>query len=323
MKYLITGGAGFIGSHLTERLLADGHQVAVIDDLSTGRIKNLAAALDTPGFQFVEGNVEDSPDLGALVAEADMVFHLAAAVGVDLVVRDPVRTIETNVHGTENVFHHARAGGTRVLLASTSEVYGRAQREVFNETDDLLIGAPTHYRWSYAASKALDEFLAFAYYKENKLQPVVVRLFNTVGPRQTGRYGMVLPRFVEQALRGLPLRVFGDGNQTRCFCHVADTVRALVALEAEPRAVGNIFNIGTQDSISINELARQVVAETGSTSTIVHVPYEEAYEPGFEDMQHRMPDISKLNHLVGWTPRKSLSVIIQEVKDAIKGELGL
>ena len=323
MKYLITGGAGFIGSHLTERLLADGHQVAVIDDLSTGRIKNLAAALDTPGFQLVEGNVEDSPDLGALVAEADMVFHLAAAVGVDLVVRDPVRTIETNVHGTENVFHHARAGGTRVLLASTSEVYGRAQREVFNETDDLLIGAPTYYRWSYAASKALDEFLAFAYYKENKLQPVVVRLFNTVGPRQTGRYGMVLPRFVEQALRGLPLRVFGDGNQTRCFCHVADTVRALVALEAEPRAVGNIFNIGTQDSISINELARQVVAETGSTSTIVHVPYEEAYEPGFEDMQHRMPDISKLNHLVGWTPRKSLSVIIQEVKDAIKGELGL
>ena len=320
MKYLITGGAGFIGGHLTEALLAAGHEVTVIDDLSTGRLATLSRASTNPGCRFIRGNVENAPELPALTEWADSVFHLAAAVGVDLVVRDPVRTIETNVHGTENVFACAGRFGRRVLLASTSEVYGRAAREVFRETDGLLIGAPTHYRWSYAASKALDEFLAFAYYKERRLDPVIVRLFNTVGPRQTGRYGMVLPRFVTSALRGEPLRVFGDGKQTRCFCHVADTVRALIALEREPRASGNIFNIGTADSISIDELAAMVIEVTGSRSSVLHVPYEEAYEPGFEDMQRRVPDTSKVRELTGWTPRRQLREIIEEVRDCLLHE---
>ena len=313
MHYLITGGAGFIGSHLTEALLDAGHEVSVIDNLSTGKLENLAAVRRHHHFHFIEGDIEDSPDLERLIAKADTVFHLAAAVGVDLVVKDPVRTIETNVHGTENVFAHAGRHNTHVVLASTSEVYGRANSALFSETDDLVIGPPTHFRWSYAASKALDEFLALAYHKEGKLKPVIVRLFNTVGPRQTGKYGMVLPRFVQQALRLEPLTVYGDGNQSRCFCHVADTVRALVALERTQAAVGHIFNIGSQESVTINELAQLVLAETDSESGIRHIPYEKAYEPGFEDMHRRMPAIDKIKDYTGWVPETPLVEIIQDV----------
>ena len=313
MKYLITGGAGFIGSHLTEALIAGGHEVTVIDDLSTGSLANLAAVAADPRFRFVQGSVEDNYELGELVSRADTVFHLAAAVGVDLVVRHPVRTIETNVHGTENVFHYASLTSAKVILASTSEVYGKADAPVFKESDDLLIGPPTHFRWAYAASKALDEYLGLAYHKEKRLEAVIVRLFNTVGPRQTGRYGMVLPRFVEQALKGDDLRVFGDGEQTRCFCHVQDTVRALIALDAERAAAGEIFNIGTTTPISINALARKVLEVTGSRSAIVHVSYADAYAPGFEDMRQRIPDTTKLRQLTGWCPQKPLEQTILEV----------
>lgn len=320
MKVLITGGAGFIGGHLAEALLARGASVTVLDDLSTGRIENLGRVLEAPEFRFIHGSVENDADIGAACAWADLIFHLAAAVGVELVVRHPVRTIETNVHGTENVLRYAALHDARVLLTSTSEVYGRSTAAAFRETDDLLIGQPTLYRWSYAASKALDEYLALAYHKERRLRTIVVRLFNTVGPRQTGQYGMVLPRFVGQAIRGEPLRVFGDGAQSRCFCHVQDTVRALLALVERPEAEGEIFNIGSQDSVSINELAQKVIDLTGSSSQIVHIPYEEAYEPGFEDMRRRMPDTSKLHALTGWRPEKSLDQIILEVRDAVAAE---
>jgi len=318
MKYLVTGGAGFIGSHLTEALLAADHEVTVLDNLSTGSTANMATVIDHPRFRFVLGAVEDSHDLGTLMVWADTVFHLAAAVGVDLVVKNPVHTIETNVHGTEQVLRYAALTSTKVVIASTSEVYGKATSPVFRETDDLLIGPPTHYRWSYAASKALDEYLAFAYHKEKDVRTVIVRFFNTVGPRQTGRYGMVLPRFVTQALAGEPLRVFGDGEQSRCFCHVHDTVRALLALDAAPAAEAQIFNIGTTVPISINELAARVIELTGSSSDIVHIPYSEAYGPGFEDMHRRVPDTTKLQALTGWRPEKTLAEIISEVKHSIE-----
>jgi len=320
MKYLVTGGAGFIGSHLTEALLDGGHEVAVIADLSTGRTENLAAVVAHPRFRFILGSVETSHDMGALMSWADTVYHLAAAVGVDLVVKHPVRTIETNVHGTENVFRYAAQMRTKVILTSTSEVYGKAAASVFAESDDLLIGPPTHYRWAYAASKALDEFLALAYHKEKRLNAVVVRLFNTVGPRQVGRYGMVLPRFVAQALAGAPLRVFGDGEQTRCFCHVRDTVRALIALDEPHEAEGGIFNVGTTTPISINDLAARVIALCSSASEIVHVPYSEAYAPGFEDMRRRVPDTRKLTELTGWQPERTLDEIIVEVRDHLERE---
>ena len=314
MHALITGGAGFIGSHLADSLLRDGHDVAVLDDLSTGRLANLADALRNPHCRFVEGRVEDSPELEPLIASAEVVFHLAAAVGVDLVVRSPVRTIEANVAGTEQVFGHAAKHGRLVLLASTSEVYGRATRPACRETDDLVIGPPTHFRWSYAASKALDEYLAFAFRKERNLRVTIVRLFNTVGPRQVGRYGMVLPRFVEQALRGEQVRVFGNGKQTRCFCHVDDTVRALRALAILPAAEGEIFNIGSPQPISINRLARRVITLTQSTSKVTHVPYAKAYGPGFEDMERRMPDTAKIQRAIGWQPQRTLDEAILEVK---------
>jgi len=315
MKVLVTGGSGFIGSHLTEALLDQGHEVTVLDDLSTGSLQNLRNVLSHPRLRFIHGSVEDDSAVGKPCAWAEVIFHLAATVGVDLVVQHPVRTIETNVHGTENVFRYAALHDAKVILASTSEVYGRSAAQKFRETDDLLIGPPTHYRWSYAASKALDEYLALAYHKERKLRAVIARLFNTVGPRQTGRYGMVLPRFVEAALHGNPIRVFGDGEQTRCFCHVQDTVRALIALATEPAAEGGIFNVGSTNPISINELAERVRRLTGSSSPIVHVPYEEAYAPGFEDMRHRAPDIRRIQDITGWTPRKTLDEIICEVRD--------
>jgi|SaaInlStandDraft_4_1057021.scaffolds.fasta_scaffold23263_2 UDP-glucose 4-epimerase len=320
MNCLVTGGAGFIGSHLSESLLAAGHDVTVIDDLSTGSANNFQAFVSHPRFRFVLGAVESSHEMGTLMAWADTVFHLAAAVGVDLVVNNPVKTIETNVHGTENVLKYAALTNTKVLVTSTSEVYGKATSPVFTETDDLLIGPPTHYRWSYAASKALDEHLALAYHKEKKLRTLIVRLFNTVGPRQTGQYGMVLPRFVQQALDGRPLRVFGDGQQTRCFCHVHDTVRALLTLEADDRAEGGIYNIGTTTPISVLELATRVIELTASSSEVVLVPYAEAYGPGFEDMQKRVPNTAKINALTGWQPEKSLDHIIVEVADHLENQ---
>ena len=321
MQYLITGGAGFIGSHLTDSLLQDGHEVAVLDDLSTGSTDNLRKALLNPRFRFVEGDVCKSRDLKALVKWADVIYHLAAAVGVDLVVQRPVQTIETNVHGTENVFDLATKAGKRVIIASTSEVYGKAMAPQFKETDDLLIGPPTHFRWSYAASKALDEYLAFAYRKEYGLQVTIARLFNTVGPRQTGRYGMVLPRFVGQALKNDPVRVFGNGDQTRCFCFVGDTVAAFRLLADRPGTEGEIFNVGSSTSISINRLASRVISLTGSRSEIVHIPYSEAYGPGFEDMQRRVPDTTKLRTLTGWEPRQSLDDIILSVKAFTESQL--
>lgn len=314
-QILITGGAGFIGSHLTEALLERGHRATVLDDLSTGSFRNLSRVEAHPGLRFIEGSVCRSDDVAAAMSGCDTVFHLAAAVGVDLVVRSPVWTIETNVHGTENVLNAAAAAGAKVFIASTSEVYGRSEAAAFNETDDLVIGPPNLGRWSYAASKLVDEFLALAFCRERGLPVMVTRFFNTVGPRQTGRYGMVLPRFVHAALRNEPLRVFGDGCQTRCFCHVADTVRALLALDSlEEPPPEPIFNIGTSCEISINDLAERVIRLCDSSSTIVHIPYEEAYEPGFEDMFRRVPDTTRLEEATGWRWQHSLESIITQLR---------
>lgn len=313
MRCLITGGAGFIGGHLAEALLNEGHQVTVIDDLSTGRLTNLETAKAHPDFKFVKGDVADLPELNCLIAETDVIFHLAAAVGVELVVSDPVRTINTNVHGTEKILRGADRHGKKVFMASTSEVYGRSPKETFSETDDLLIGPSNNARWSYACSKLLDEFLAMAYHRDADLPVVIVRFFNTVGPRQTGRYGMVIPRFVAKALAGEPIQVYGDGSQTRCFCHVADTVRALMGLKDCPEAVGKIINIGGVTPISIGELAEKVRTQLGSESPIEAIPYFKAYEEGFEDMRHRVPDTSVVSSLIGWKANLNLDEIINDV----------
>lgn len=318
MKYLVTGGAGFIGGHLVESLLADGHEVIVIDDLSTGSLDNLKNVSDNPKLDVVEGNILDLPELEYLITRSDMVFHLAAAVGVELVVHDPVRTIDTNVHGTEKVLKGAVRQNTKLLIASTSEVYGKSEKDSFAETDDLLIGPSTHCRWSYACSKLLDEFFAMAYYRASKLPVIVARFFNTVGPRQTGRYGMVLPRFVSKALNNENLQVYGDGEQSRCFCHVLDTVRALRGLAVNDNAIGQVFNIGTRRPTTINDLAELVIKRLGSTSKLEHIPYEKAYEAGFEDMRRRLPDISKINALTGWEPKHSLEKIIDDVANFAK-----
>jgi UDP-glucose 4-epimerase len=310
-RILVTGGAGFIGSHLVERLLAEGKSVTVIDDLSTGSLENLRAVRREPRFVLVEGKVSACAGLSKLVAGAEAIFHLAAAVGVELVVNSPVRTIETNLRETEAILAAAAGARVPVLLASTSEVYGKSQKPAFAETDDLLIGPPTLGRWSYACSKLMDEFLALAYSKERGLPVVIARLFNTVGPRQTGRYGMVLPRFIAAAKAGGPLRVFGDGRQTRCFCYVTDTVEALVRLQRMSAARGEIFNVGTDEEVEIAELARRVIAELGSKSAIEFVPYAKAYAPGFEDMLRRKPVIGKLAASVGFRPATSLAEIIR------------
>lgn len=318
-QILLTGGAGFIGSHLTEALLERGHCVTVLDDLSTGSLRNLSQVEAHPGLRFREGSVCRAEDVVAAMNGCDTVFHLAAAVGVDLVVRSPVWTIETNVHGTENVLNAAAATGAKVFVASTSEVYGRSEAAAFSESDNLIIGPPNLGRWSYAASKLVDEFLALAFCRERNLPVLVTRFFNTVGPRQTGRYGMVLPRFVQAALQGEPLRVFGDGRQTRCFCHVADTVRALLALDSlEEHPPEPIYNIGTNCEISINELADRVIRLCNSSSSIVHIPYEEAYEPGFEDMFRRVPDTSRLEEATGWRWHHSLDSIITQLRDHVE-----
>jgi UDP-glucose 4-epimerase len=308
---LITGGAGFIGSHLTERLLADGATVTVIDDLSTGSLDNLKTVLANPRLHFIQAKVSECADLSKLVAESNQVFHLAAAVGVELVVKSPVRVIETNLHETEVLLDAATASRTSVLLASTSEVYGKSAKDVFSEEDDLLIGPPTHARWSYACSKLMDEFLALAYAKERALPVIIARFFNTVGPRQTGRYGMVLPRFIAAAQHGEPLRVYGDGGQSRCFCYVKDTVEALVRLTSSPAATGQIFNIGSTEEVSIAELAGLVIRTLGSKSSVQLVPYNEAYEPGFEDMRRRKPSVGKLAQFTGFKPATTLREIIE------------
>ena len=313
MKALITGGAGFIGSHLSERLLELGHDVIALDNLSTGSIDNIAHLKSHKAFSYVIDSVMNEPVLAEVIDRSDVVFHLAAAVGVKLIVEQPVHTIETNVHGTEVVLKHANKKKKLVFIASTSEVYGKSADVPFREAADLVLGATGKHRWAYACSKMLDEFLALAYWKERKLPVVVVRLFNTVGPRQTGQYGMVLPTFVRQALAGHPITVFGDGNQSRSFTHVGDVVGALIALASEPRAIGDVFNIGNTGEVSIRELAERVKTMTGSTSPVHFIPYDEAYEAGFEDMPRRVPDITKLHGLIGYEPRIGLEDIIRSV----------
>jgi UDP-glucose 4-epimerase len=313
MRFLLTGGAGFVGSHLAEALLAAGHEVFVLDDLSTGSIDNIGHLKHRPGFTYTIDTVFNDSLTAELVDRADVVFHLAAAVGVKLIVERPVHTIETNVHGTEVVLRHANKKKKLVVIASTSEVYGKSADVPFREDADLVLGATSRHRWAYACSKMLDEFLALAYWKERKLPAIVVRLFNTVGPRQTGQYGMVLPTFVRQALAGQPITVFGDGTQSRSFTYVGDVVRGLIGLVNEPRAVGQVFNIGNVEEITIGQLAERVKAATSSASPIVRIPYDQAYEAGFEDMPRRVPDLTKIRDLIGYAPKLGLDEIIASV----------
>jgi UDP-glucose 4-epimerase len=322
VKALITGGAGFVGSHLAEHLLAHGHQVLVVDDLSTGSIENIAHLKGRPGFDYTIDSVANEPLIAELIDRSDVVFHLAAAVGVKLIVEQPVRTIETNVHGTEVVLKHASKKRKLVFIASTSEVYGKSADVPFREDADLVLGASEKHRWAYACSKLIDEFLALAYWKERKLPVVIVRLFNTVGPRQTGQYGMVLPSFVRQALTGEPITVFGDGKQSRSFTYVGDVVDALVKMADDPRVIGQVYNIGSTEEITIMALAERVRALTNSRSVIRFVPYDEAYEEGFEDMPRRVPDITKVRQLIGFEPRVPLDETIRRVVDYMHIELG-
>jgi UDP-glucose 4-epimerase len=320
VKALLTGGAGFIGSHLAERLLAAGHEVVILDNLSTGSIDNIAHLKGTRGFSYCIDSVTNEPLLAELIDRSDVVFHLAAAVGVKLIVEQPVQTIETNVHGTEVVLKHANKKKKLVVIASTSEVYGKSADVPFREEADLVLGATMKHRWAYASSKIIDEFLALAYWKEKKLPIIIVRFFNTVGPRQTGRYGMVLPTFVRQALLGHPITVFGDGSQSRSFTYVGDVVEALVALAQEPRAVGQVFNVGNTGEVTIGDLARRVKALSGSQSPIQYIPYDEAYEAGFEDMPRRVPDITKLRELIGYEPKLGLDDMIRRVIEHFRGD---
>jgi len=315
---LVTGGAGFIGSHLCDLLVSEGHSVHAFDDVSTGGLQNVAQLEGDAAFELTIGSVADHDLVDALVAEVDVIVHLAAAVGVRLVVESPVRAIETNVHCTEVVLARADRHRKPVLLASTSEVYGKSAALPFREDGDLQMGATDKSRWAYACSKAIDEFLAMAYWRERGLPVTVVRLFNTVGPRQTGSYGMVVPTLVGQALAGQPLSVFGDGTQRRCFCHVADVVRALSGLLQHDGAAGNVFNVGATSEISIRELAERIVEVTGSSSEIRLIPYADAYSEGFEDMYRRIPDISKIGALLGWEPRLGLDRVITDVADHLR-----
>ena len=313
MRALITGGAGFIGSHLADALLHAGHEVDIIDNLSTGSIRNVEHLKAHPKFKYVVDTLTNEPLLAELIDRNDVIFHFAAAVGVKLIVEQPVHTIETNVHGTEVVLKHANKKKKKVVIASTSEVYGKNADVPFREDADLVMGATVKHRWAYACSKAIDEFLALAYYKERKLPVIIVRFFNTVGPRQTGQYGMVLPSFVRQALANEPITVFGDGTQSRSFTYIGDVVGCLMKLVDEPRAIGEVFNIGNREEISILALAEQVKALTNSSSAIVFVPYDKAYEAGFEDMPRRVPDLDKVHRLVGYEPKVQLHEIITRV----------
>ncbi|CAG1012802.1 MAG: GDP-mannose 4,6-dehydratase [Anaerolinea sp.] len=312
-RVLITGGAGFIGSHLSELLLSQDHQVTVIDDLSSGLLENITPLETNPNFRYAIEDIRSASVMDRLVSECDLIIHLAAAVGVFSIVRSPIDTIEINVGGTEVVLKTARRYRRKVLIASTSEVYGKNEKIPFNEDDDRTLGATTKSRWSYAASKELDEFLGLAYHKAVNLPVVIFRLFNTVGPRQRGHYGMVLPRFVQWALKNEPIQVYGDGNQQRCFCNVKDVVQAIAGLADSEQAIGEVFNIGSNAEITIRGLAERVIARAGSRSEIVTIPYEKAYEAGFEDMRRRVPDVSKIGRVIGWKPQIGLDETIDQI----------
>jgi UDP-glucose 4-epimerase len=313
MKALITGGAGFIGSHLADRLLADGHQVVVLDDLSTGRYENIEHLLGRPDFEFVLGSILNADLLDDCVARCDSVFHLAAAVGVQLIVEKPLESLATNIRGSELVFEKAHKYNTRILTTSTSEIYGKNTSDRLGEDDDRILGSPLKSRWSYSEAKAIDEILAYTYWRQKGLRSVIVRLFNTVGPRQTGHYGMVIPRFVNQALRDEPLTVYGDGTQQRCFCYVGDIVDALVRLIENEETYGKVFNLGGSEEVSIMTLAERVIERSGSSSTIRVIPYDEAYEAGFEDMERRVPNTDRAAAAVGFKQTLDLDGIIDSV----------
>lgn len=315
MHHLVTGGAGFIGSHLVERLLADGHAVTVLDDLSTGRLENLSKVIDHPKLRIIRDTVASERTVDLAVANADSVFHLASAVGVKLIVDEPVRTIRTIIRGTEVVLEAAYRFNRPVLITSSSEVYGKGTRVPFSEDDDVLMGSTEHTRWCYAYAKGIDEFLGLAYHRQFGLPVTIVRLFNTVGPRQIGMYGMVLPRFAAAALKGAPLQVYGDGTQSRCFCHVSDVVDALVRLMQTPQSRGGVFNLGSHEEVTIENLARKVIAMTRSSSPIAHVPYEQAYGQKFDDLPRRVPKLDRIRSVIEFSPKWSLEQIIQSVVD--------
>jgi UDP-glucose 4-epimerase len=318
VKILITGGAGFIGSHLCERLVSEGHRITAIDNFSTGHASNLARLKNVDGFKIVDGSILDTQILAPLINESDYVFHLAAAVGVFNIVNNPLESLLTNIRGTENVLDAANATNTPVFLTSSSEVYGKNISDSLKESDDRILGSPVTLRWSYSEAKAIDESLAYAYFVEKQLETRIVRFFNTVGPRQLGAYGMVVPRFIEAALSNHPITIYGDGKQTRCFAHVFDVIDAVIAIAFAENTVGKVINIGNDYEISINDLARKIINETGSKSEIVYVPYAEAYGDGFEDMERRVPNIDLINQLVGWKPQRNLSTMISDIADHMK-----
>ena len=318
MHILVTGGAGFIGSHLCERLIKDGHKVTAIDNFSTGNASNLDGLLGIQNFTLVEGSILDNKILTPLINEADYIFHLAAAVGVFNIVKNPLASLLTNIRGTENVLESAHLTNTPVFLTSSSEVYGKNVSDSLKESDDRILGSPVTLRWSYSEAKAIDESLAYAYYVEKQLETRIVRFFNTVGPRQLGSYGMVVPRFVKAAIGNEPITIYGDGNQTRCFAHVYDVVDAVVAIAFAGNTIGKVINIGNNFEISINELAKKVINDTDSKSEIVYIPYEEAYGDGFEDMERRVPNISLINELVGWEPKRNLTTIISDIAEDMR-----
>lgn len=318
MKILVTGGAGFIGSHLCERLVKDGHSVTVIDNFSTGQASNLILLEGQPNFELIEGSILDTEILKPLIDNADYVFHLAAAVGVFNIVNNPLASLLTNIRGTENVLEAALATKKPVLLTSSSEVYGKNISDSLKECDDRILGSPVTLRWSYSEAKAIDESLAYAYFVEKQLETRIVRFFNTVGPRQLGAYGMVVPRFVRSAITDAPITIYGNGNQTRCFAHVYDVIDAVIAIAFAENTIGKVINIGNNFEISINDLAQKIIAETGSQSEIVYVPYEEAYGDGFEDMERRVPNIELINQLVGWKPQRNLSRVIADIFTEMK-----
>ena len=321
MRVLITGGAGFIGSHLSEQLIHDGHSVTVIDDFSTGRASNLASLKDEKRFQLVQGSILDTKLLSSLIESVDYVFHLAAAVGVFNIVNQPLASLLTNIRGTENVLEAAHAKNIPVFITSSSEVYGKNISDSLKESDDRILGSPVTLRWSYSEAKAIDESLAYAYFVEKQLETRIVRFFNTVGPRQLGAYGMVVPRFVKSALSNEPITVYGDGNQTRCFAHVYDVIDAVLAVAFSDRTVGKVINIGNNFEISINDLASKIIQETGSRSEITYVPYGEAYGENFEDMERRVPNIELINELVGWKPQRDLTQMIDDIVREMKKSL--
>lgn len=321
MKVLVTGGAGFIGSHLADELIKRGHEVVALDNLTTGRLENIAHLVGKPNFELVVDTILNENLMDKLVEKCDAIFHLAAAVGVELIVKKPLESLTTNIKGSEIVLEMAYRYHKKVLITSTSEIYGKNVNGPLKEDDDRILGSPLKTRWSYSTAKAVDEILAYVYWKEKNVPSIIVRLFNTVGPRQTGAYGMVLPRFIEQALKNEPITVYGTGKQSRCFVHVKDAVKALIGLTEEPKAIGEVFNIGSQEEITIEQLAREIIKITYSKSKIIYIPYEKAYEEGFEDMQRRVPDITKINKLIGFKPTYALSDIIEDIVIHLRNQI--